>query len=355
MSHFNRLEIKVIASSDAWDRYVLNHEQSGYCHLFNWSRVIEDAYLHKPFYLAAIKKGLTNKGRICGILPLFKFSSIPGRSKLISIPFFDTAGILARNMEARSFLFKKASCFPGQPISSAMELRQDSPLDIPDMEISGVMPQIYTAKKGISLDLTDSQNKMMAGFKSKLRNQIRKGQKNGLTWKIGKTGLLDPFYQVFSRNMRDLGSPVHSKKFFSSIFKYFHGHSFICVVFFRSQPVAASFMFRFKNRLANPWASSIREYRHLNSNMFLYWQMIKFACNIGMDTFDMGRSSKGAPTYRFKKQWGPSENQIFWYSWFFRGKAINMPGETLVIEPWKKLPLGIANLMGPFLRRHISL
>jgi FemAB-related protein (PEP-CTERM system-associated) len=355
MNHFDRFETKEITNSDAWDRYVLDQEQSGYCHLFNWSKVIEDAYLHKPLYLAAIKKSLKNRNKICGILPLFNFYSFTGRSKLISIPFFDSAGILARDMEARSFLFKTASSFPGQAVSSAMELRQDRPLIIPDMELSGVMPENYTAKKNLYLKITGSQEKIMAGFKSKLRSQIRKGQKNGLTWKIGKTELLDPFYQVFSRNMRDLGSPVHSKKFFSSIFKYFYDHSFICVVFFKSQPVAASFMFRFKNRLANPWASSIREYRHLNSNMFLYWQMIRFACNIGMDTFDMGRSSKGAPTYNFKKQWGPSENQIFWYSWFFRGKPINMPGETLVIEAWKKLPLGIANLMGPFLRRYISL
>ena len=213
-------------------------------------------------------------------------------------------GLLAQDREAESFLFMESISFFTQRMFSGMELRQDAPLNISDMEIPGVVPEIYSAKIGLHIDLPGFQGIMMGSIKSKLRSQIRKVRKNGLTWKIGKRELLDPFYEVFSRNMRDLGSPVHLKKIFDAVFTYFYHHSFICVVFYRSKPVAASFMFKFKKMLANPWASSIREFRHLNSNMFLYWQMIRFACNIGMEIFDMeifdmgrfdmGRSSKGA-------------------------------------------------------------
>jgi len=355
MEQLNNLKIKEIKTPGAWDRYVLHHEKSGYCHLFNWTRVIRDVYNHKFIYLAAVKENPETCEEICGILPLYRFKSFTGRPRLLSIPFFDTAGILAQDREAESFLFMKSISFFTQRMFSGMELRQDAPLNIPDMEVPGVVPEIYSAKVGLHIDLLGSQGIMMESIKSKLRSQIRKGRKNGLAWRIGKRELLDPFYKVFSRNMRDLGSPVHSKKFFDAVFTYFYHHSFICVVFYRSKPVAASFMFKFKKRLANPWASSLKEYRHLNSNIFLYWQMIRFACNIGMEIFDMGRSSKGAPTYRFKKQWGPRENQIFWYRWGFKGKSINRIGETLSIGPWKKIPVRIANFIGPLVRRNISL
>ncbi len=355
MEQLCHLKIKRIETPGSWDRYVLGHEKSGYCHLFNWSRVIREVYHHKPLYLAAVKETPQNSEKICGILPLFRFNSVTRRSRLVSIPFFDTAGILARDRVTASFLFRQSTdFFMGKKISG-MELRQDTQLNTPGMEIDGIFPKVYRAKVGLRIDLAGSQQAMMAGFKSKLRSQIRKGLKNGLTWKIGKKELLAPFYHVFSRNMRDLGSPVHSKIFFNAVFTHFYHHAFICVVFYRSTPVAASFMFRFKKKLSNPWASSVREFRHLNSNMVLYWQMIRFACNIGMTTFDMGRSSKGVATYRFKKQWNPEETQLFWYHWDRPEKRMGRSGETLTIEFWKKLPLGMANLLGPLVRRHISL
>lgn len=355
MKPLNRLKIKTIHTPDAWDRYVLGHEKSGYGHLFNWSRVIREIYHHTPVYLAAVKKRPGTGEEICGILPLYRFKSITGRSRLVSIPFFDTAGILARDRKTRSFLFRQAGALLTGKGSSGMELRQDGPLDIHEMTLDDGMPDIYHAKVGLCLHLPGSQQNMMRHFKSKLRNQIQKGQKNGLTWKIGKKELLAPFYEVFSRNMRDLGSPVHSKKFFNAVFTHFYHSAFICIVFYRSTPVAAAFMIRFKKRLANPWASSVREFRRLNSNMFLYWQMIRFACNLGMETFDMGRSSKGVSTYRFKKQWDPEETRLFWYRWTLPGSSRNPYGETLAIKPWKKLPVGLANLIGPLARGHISL
>ncbi|MDP3481452.1 MAG: GNAT family N-acetyltransferase, partial [Desulfoprunum sp.] len=196
---------------------------------------------------------------------------------------------------------------------------------------------------------------LLQGFKSKLRSQINKGLKNGLQSHIGKEELLEPFYQVFSRNMRDLGSPVHSKKFFEAIFRYFREHAFICLVTFRAQPVAAGFMFTFRDEIKNPWASSLKEFRHLNSNMILYWEMMRFACEQKMRCFDMGRSSLGASTYRFKKQWGPEENQLYWYNWFLDDQEMSKKPETLTIQFWNRLPMIAANFLGPLVRRNISL
>jgi len=277
--------------------------------------------------------------------------------RLVSIPFFDTAGILARDASTRNFLFKNGLdplCQKKYHLSG-ITLRQPEMLDIPDLTLMASSPRIFSGKVGMSLPLSGSQQEVMGGFKSKLRSQIKKSEKSGLDWKIGKTELLDLFYAVFSRNMRDLGSPVHSKKFFKAIFQYFYHQAFICVVFYNAGPVAASFMFRFKKTLANPWASSGREFRYLNANLYLYWQMIGSACRLGAETFDMGRSSINAPTFRFKKQFCPCERLLYWYDWSFPGKALLQAEETLAIPAWKKMPLGMANLLGPMVRKRISL
>ena len=203
--------------------------------------------------------------------------------------------------------------------------------------------------------LEAGRDEMLRRFKAKLRSQISKGMKNGLETRIGREELLEPFYSVFSRNMRDLGSPVHSKRFFQALFKYFRQDAYICLVTFEKHPVAAGFMFRFRDELKNPWASSLRKFRHLNTNMLLYWTMISFACDEGMRCFDMGRSSRGASTYRFKQQWGPEEKPLFWYSWSPAGQEPDERPETLVYPAWRRLPVFVANIIGPLLRRHISL
>ena len=155
---------------------------------------------------------------------------------------------------------------------------------------------------------------MMAAFPPKLRSQINKGIKNGLTWDIGGPSLLPAFYKNLFPKHADLGSPVHSFNFFKTIFSVFPGRAFICVIYHKGTPAAAGFVFRFKNRLFNPWASSLKQFRSLNTNMLLYWQMIRLACDLYLDTFDMGRSSKGAPTFRFKQQWGPKLTPLSWYT-----------------------------------------
>lgn len=345
------MALVIVHEPGEWNRYVLGHPHSSLCHLFQWRKVIGDAYGHAPLYLAA--KDRNNGNRFRAVLPLFRIKRPFCKPEWVSIPFFDHAGILANGHDAGKWLLEQAGIFLGSKGAGRLSLRQDGRFDASGLVLQGSSPGIYDEKIGMQIPLASGRQQMMARFRSKLRSQIKKGLKNGLTWDIGKARLVAHFYRVFSRNMRDLGSPVHSKRFFESVFENFPANAFICVVYHRGKPCAASFMFQYKDRLANPWASSIRAYRHLNTNMVLYWQMIGFACNLGLDRFDMGRSSRGASTHKFKTQWGPEETPLTWYSWPFHGAGPFR--ETLSIAPWKRLPLWGANLAGPLVRKYISL
>ncbi len=350
----------VVQSEDAgaWDAFVQAHPAADHGHLYNWSRVIAEVYRHRPHYLAAVDAaaGSVPGGAIRGILPLFSFKPLLSGAKLVSLPFFDQAGPLAGDRQTEALLFQAGLGLLRDRGGGGLEIRQADPAHYGQGQgAEGFNCGLSTLKVSLKLRLGPSQDEMLRGFKAKLRSQINKGLKNGLETRIGREELLEPFYQVFSRNMRDLGSPVHSKKFFQALFKYFRQEASICLVAYEKRPVAAGLMFRFRDELKNPWASSLRQYRHLNSNMLLYWAMIRFACEEGLRCFDMGRSSRGASTYRFKQQWGPEERPLFWYSWSPAGQQPDERPETLVYPAWRRLPVFAANLLGPLLRRHISL
>jgi FemAB-related protein (PEP-CTERM system-associated) len=207
--------------------------------------------------------------------------------------------------------------------------------------------------------LPEGSEQLLSSFKSKLRSQIRKPIREGLHSAIGGLELLTGFYEVFSINMRDLGSPVHSKKFFACLLNEFREHAKIFLIYKGSQPVAASLVFGFQNILSNPWSSSLKKFSQLSPNMLLYWSMLEYACDSGYEYFDFGRSTPDEGTYKFKVQWEAKPKPLYWY---YLGEQKDLRGEHsqsskfhLAISCWKWLPVSVTRIWGPVLRRHIGL
>ena len=88
-----------------------------------------------------------------------------------------------------------------------LELRCTAALDLPMAD--------WTGKVSSVLPLEDSGEAVWNGLPSKLRSQIRRPGKSGVEMKFGDDQLT-PFFAVFARNMRDLGSPTHPRNFFHS-------------------------------------------------------------------------------------------------------------------------------------------
>jgi len=114
----------------------------------------------------------------------------------------------------------------------------------------------------------------------------------------------------------------------------------------------------FRDTTLVPWASSLREFRHLCPNMLLYWTMLEQATAAGQHTFDFGRSSPGGGTHQFKLQWGAREAPLFWEYVLLTRDAMPDQGPTnpkfsAMIALWQRLPVPIANLIGPSIVRNI--
>ncbi len=331
---------------ESWDRFVLGHPMASAYHLTAWRQVIEASFGHRSYYLMA----RDSNERVKGVVPLvFLTSRLFGRF-LVSLPFVNYGGLLSESPEAQTALLREAVVLAKELKASHIELRQQEPLDLewPSRQ----------HKVSLRLRLPGQYELVWKGFPSKLRSQIRRAQKEGMTVKIGGAELLEDFYDVFARTMRDLGTPVYGKNFFANVLETFPKEARIVTVYFRSKPVAAGIPYGFRNTLEIPWASADRRYKHLAANMLFYSSVLEYACQQEFETVDFGRSTPGTGPCRFKEQWGAKPVPLHWYYWLGAGSQfpeLNPQNQkySLAIKVWQKTPLAVTKIVGPHIVRNI--
>ena len=339
------VEISSHAAGGAWDAYVEAHPDGTPDHLWGWQEVFADVFGHQCTYLTAQRAGT-----ISGVLPLVRFNSRLFGRFLVSLPFLNYGGLLTSDEESASRLVEAARVIAAEFGASHIELRHRS-------RQRGDLP-CRQHKVGMLLRLPETADLLWKQIDRKIRNQVRKAQKEQLSADSDGASLADDFYAVFARNMRDLGTPVYSRKLFAATLRVFPGRTRIHVVRRAGQPVAVGFTVRFRDTILVPWASSLREFRHLSPNVLLYWNMIETAVADGARVFDFGRSSRGGGTYQFKQQWGAAEIPLHWEYVMLSGseppdQGPANPRFSLAIEAWKRLPLWLANAAGPMIVRNV--
>jgi FemAB-related protein (PEP-CTERM system-associated) len=215
-----------------------------------------------------------------------------------------------------------------------------------------------THKVTMILDLENEVDAQWKGLDAKVRNQVRKAEKSGLRLAAGHLDLLDGFYDVFCRNMRDLGTPVYGKNFFRNILETYPESTKIISVMMAGRPVASCLLTWYRKTLEIPWASSIRDFKELCPNTLLFWGAIRFAVQEGFAKFDFGRSTLGEGCYRFKKQWGGRQTQLYWQYLLDSGVPMpelnpDNPKYRMAIKLWQHLPVPVTNILGPRIVRNI--
>jgi FemAB-related protein (PEP-CTERM system-associated) len=337
-----------------WDAYVKSHARASVYHLYAFKRTIEKTYGHKSMYLAAYDE---KKNRILGVLPLFFVRGFLFGKSLTSIPFCDYGGLLFDDESCGRLLYQKALGLFDETRCDVFELRQTYPLSfvIPDSEHD----EIIETKVRMKLTLPAAAEELFESFPAKLRSQVRKPQKEGCVARNGAVELLNDFYSVFVANMRDLGSPVHSKNMMLNMLHSYGPSARLFVVYKDKLPIACSLVAGFNGVMVNPWASFNKNYRSCAPNMLLYWAMMEYAIASGYRSFDFGRSTKEEGTYRFKEQWGAKPEPLHWYYHYRRKKPDNPGGDgknkKRFIAIWRKLPLALTRALGPIIRRQIPL
>jgi serine/alanine adding enzyme len=330
----------------SWDRFVERHPSPTVAHLSAWGRIVARAYGHEAVYLTA-----EDAGEIAGVLPLVMMKSPIFGRRLVSLPFLDYGGVLAEPGRGVETALADAALAAGRELGAqSVSFRQFDRVELP----------YPTAEDRVTMLLTlTSEDAVWKALPSERRNRVRKGEKNGLTAHWCGAEALDDFYGVFAVNMRDLGSPVHSRRYFVEMLEELPGTARVLLVRDRGGRVIGSAVcLFFRDTIMVPWVSSRRDAFALCPNFVLYWEVIRFGCRNGYRVLDLGRSFKNAGTYEFKRQWGAEPWVLPWmFVDLAPGAAPSVERDRSrferFIEMWKRVPLPIANAVGPWIRGQV--
>jgi FemAB-related protein (PEP-CTERM system-associated) len=320
--------------SPDWDAFVTRQAPpQPYWHS-GWVLLARDVFGHTPRFLEA----RDSSGTLLGVLPLVRQSSLLLGSFITSLPFFNYGGALCEDDAVASQLMQAAREWAVDSRSRYLEIR--------DVRLRASDWQLRTDKVSMILDLPDSFDELGKQLGSKLRSQVKRADRENPVLRTGGMELLDDFYDVFARNMRDLGTPVYPRRFFGTILERFADACRVLVIYRESVPHAAGCLVFHGSGVEIPWASCTAQGKTWGFNMRLYWDALALAIERGTHRFDFGRSTLDSGTFRFKKQWGAKPLQLHWHRWDREpaGEGRMMEYATAI---WQRLPLGVANVLGP--------
>jgi serine/alanine adding enzyme len=311
-----------------------------------WLAALCRGLSHEPYLLVA-----TQGGQPVGVLPLaFVKSRLFGRF-LVSLPYVNSAGVVAEDEEVAVALIDRAIALADELDVRHLELRHERPVKHPALRDE------LTSKVLMRLPLPDSTDALRKDLKSKVRNKVRKGERQGFAIHWGGLELLADFYAVFSRNMRDLGTPVFGIRLFRAILTHFPDEAELCVVRAGRQPIAAGLLVHGNGTTEVPSASSLRDFNSTNANDLMYWHLLRRAVERGQRLFDFGRSTLDGNTFVFKKKWGARPEPTVWQYYTRKGTAADFRPDNgnydRLIAIWRHLPVWTTRLIGPSIVRGI--
>jgi FemAB-related protein (PEP-CTERM system-associated) len=311
-----------------------------------WLSVLKKSFGHVPYCLEAVEGEETR-----GFLALAYVESWLFGRYLVSLPYVNYGGVATDDDDAARLLIDRAVDLADRLDVRRLELRHAHPTPCAQLA------HARTDKAHMRLDLPATVEALWKQTHSKVRNQVGKARKNGLTVAWGAHDLLPEFYAVFSRNMRDLGTPVYGRPLFARVLDQFPNQAELCVVRSGRLAVAGALLLHGWGVTEVPSASSLRSHNHTNANMLMYWHLLERAIQRGQDVFDFGRSTPGTGPYNFKKQWGASPAQACWQSYLRCGSLEETrpdnPRYRRMVSLWKRLPLSLTRFIGPRIVRGI--
>lgn len=328
-----------------WDDFILACPEATFFHRAAWQGIIADVFRHPTYFLYA-----EFAGEIQGVLPLAHVKSMLFGNALVALPFAVYGGVAATNPEAVSALVKEAQALAQRLGVDHLEFRNVNPRNP-----SWPTQDLYvTFRKEI---LPDVEANMLA-IPRKQRAMVRKGIKNGLISTVDRN--TDRFFKVFADNVHRHGTPAMPKRYFDTLLQVFGDDCEVLTVTGPDGQLLSSVLsFYFRDEVLPYYAGDDESARHLAANDFKYWELMRRSCERGLKVFDYGRSKQGTGPYAFKKNWGFEPQPLHYEYCLYKRDSIpqNNPNNAkykLFIEAWRRMPIGLANWLGPHIVRNLG-
>lgn len=341
-----RVEVRTLTPDmrDRWDQFVESCSEGTFFHRAGWKEVIERAFGHRTFFLYAERDGV-----MTGVLPLGQVKSRLFGNALISSPFCVYGGAVAEDEDSRSALQDRAKALALELEVDYLEFRNRKPSNA-----DWVGKELYvTFRKSIDPD----PDVNLRDIPRKQRAVVRKGIKSGLAseWDGG----VERLYRAYSESVRNLGTPVFSKRYFSILREVFGEDCTVLTVSREGELIASVLSFYFRDEVLPYYGGGTSSARHLKGNDFMYWELMRRSAEQGLRWFDYGRSKVGTGSYSFKKNWGFSPEPLHYEYWLVKAKEVpnvspTNPKYRMFIDTWKRLPLPVTRAVGPWIARNLG-
>jgi FemAB-related protein (PEP-CTERM system-associated) len=328
-----------------WDDFVHACPTGTFFHLSPWKRVIERAFGHRTHYLLAERAGL-----VTGVLPLTQVRSLLFGASLISNAFAVYGGPVAADEESRRALEEEA-------------VRLMAALRVPvlEMRCASERAGCWHTKSGLYATfrkpILPSVEANLKAVPRKQRAMIRKGMQNGLRSEVDAD--VGRLHRVYAESVRNLGTPVFARSYFRILTEEFPQCCDIVTVSDNRRALAAVLNFYFRDQVLPFYGGGVRAARASAANDFMYWEVMRRACERGCRVFDFGRSKTGTGAHAFKRNWGFEPTPLDYQFRLAEGhqapelNPLN-PKFRLLVAGWKRLPLPLATRLGPLIVKGIG-
>ena len=328
-----------------WEAYVMACPQATFFHRVAWQTILREVFHHETYFLYA-----HSEGRISGVLPLAHVKSMLFGSSLTSLPFAVYGGVAADDEASATALEDQAQRLAQQLQVDHLELRQ-----IERHHEGWPMQDLYvTFRKAI---LAEEEANMLA-IPRKQRAMVRKGIKNGLKSEIDAS--VDRFFALYADNVHRHGTPALPKRYFQALQKHFGADCEVLTATSpEGRPLSSVLSFYFRDEVLPYYAGDDESARDMAANDFKYWELMRRSCGRGLKVFDYGRSKQGTGSFSFKKNWGFEPTPLHYEYRLYKRDSVpqNNPANAkyrLLIETWRRMPIGLANWLGPFVVRNLG-
>jgi FemAB-related protein (PEP-CTERM system-associated) len=334
-----------IGEEARWDEFVGRCPEATFFHLAAWRNILQTVFKHKTRYLYA-----EQSGEIVGVLPLAEVKSWLFGHSLQSLPFCVYGGTAVTNPKATALLHLAAMELGRGAGVQHLELR-NCEVKEPDWPRQDLY---VTFRKAL---LPDADANMLA-IPRKQRAMVRKGIKSGLATVIDQSA--NRFFPLYAENVHRHGTPALPKRYFEALINAFGEDCEILTVEDRNGAAISSVLtFYFRDEVLPYYAGDHPRARELAANDFKYWELMRRSCERGYRVFDFGRSKRGTGSFDFKKNWGFEPTPLSYEYVLFRGGAIPQnnplnPKYGALIEMWKRIPIPLANVIGPHISRNLG-
>jgi FemAB-related protein (PEP-CTERM system-associated) len=342
-------EIRVVplnsAGAAAWDHFVESAPNATFFHRAGWKEVIQRSFGHRCYFLQA-----KCEGRTTGVLPLVHLRSRLFGNALISNAYGVYGGPLASDEGSLGALNQAAVGLAAKLGVDYLEYRLRSPSVLPWVRNS----RLYaTFRKRLAPDPETTLN----AVPRKRRAMLRKAKALGLKSEVDSD--IRRFYRVYSRRVRDLGTPVYPASYFRNLLEVFGSDCEVLTVLRRGRPLSSVIAFHWRDEVLPYYGGGIEEARHCAANDFMYWEVMRRACERGARVFDFGRSKIGTGAFAYKRIWGFEPEPLHHEYLLLRTREMpNLnplnPKYAVLIAVWRRLPLFVANALGPGISRGLG-